>query len=401
MRLGGFCNKMNEAKEIRKALMLVSAIDLQEPLGGTLVWWQLFKSLSDLGLDLVIIPYIGRCVETPWWHCYPNPTRSTSEAAYSFVKQMTKRPRRQKAVSFAQHLKVDKTLGRFIENKWCKEIDKLIQKERNIDVIIMFSLPIRPFERFSQHVKSKWSVPLVYFEADMPEVLPEYDTFGYSYYQGADLSVFDGYISNSDGVAAIVSQMGARNISAIHYAVDPDIYKPFPAEKNIDVLFSGVSARGREKWMDKMIFSPARKNLLRVAVSGQWGPNVPDGVERLGYLPFNRWLHALCSSKLNLNISRFAHANVCKTSTYRIFELCGMGCAVLSNPHKGIEEWYIPNKEIYVLSDDENPLEVYLSLLSEEDGLRRMGELARERTLREHTYRHRALSFLQYLKSLI
>jgi hypothetical protein len=392
---------MNDAKEIRKALLLVSAIDLREPPSGTLIWWQLFKSLNDLGLDLIVIPFIGRSVETPWWRCYSNPTMSINKAAYSFVKRMAKKPRGQKTVNFTQYLNIDKMLGRYIQNKWCSEIDKLFQKERNIDAVIMFSLPIRPFERFSRHVKSKWGVPLVYFEADMPEVLPEHNVFGYSYYQGADLSVFDGYISNSDGVNDVVSRMGARNIFAIHYAVDPDIYKPFPAEKNIDVLFSGAGVRGREKWMDKMIFSPARKNLLRVAVSGGWGSNVPEGVKKLGYLPFNRWLHALCSSKLNLNISRFAHANVCKTSTYRIFELCGMGCAVVTNPHKGVEEWYTPNKEIYVLSDDEDPLEVYLSLLSDEDRLRRMGELARERTLKEHTYRHRALSLLQYLKSII
>jgi len=141
--------------------------------------------------------------------------------------------------------------------------------------------------------------------------------------------------------------------------------------------------------------------MLRVAVSGKWDSNIPEGVENLGYLPFNRWLHALCSSKINLDVSRFAHANTYKTSTYRIFELCGMGCAVVTNPHKGIEEWYTPNKEIYVPSDDEDSLEVYLSLLSDEDGLRRMGELTRERTLKEHTYAHRAFSLLQYLKSII
>jgi len=392
---------MNDARGIKKALMLVSAIDLREPPSGTLIWWQLFKGLNDLGVDLIVMPFIGRPVESPWWRCHPNPTMSINKVAYSFVKRMAKKPRGQKTVNFSQYLNMDKMIGCYIQNKWCSEIDKLFQKERDIDVVMVFSLPIRPMQRFFRHVRSKWEVPLVYFEADMPEVLPEYNVFGYSYYQGADLSIFDGYISNSEGVNEVVSQIGARNIFSLHYAIDPDIYKPFPRKKNIDVLFSGAGVRGREKWMDKMIFSPARTNLLRIAVSGGWGSNIPEGVENLGYLPFNRWLHTLCSSKLNLNISRFAHANVGKTSTYRIFELCGLGCAVVTNPHKGIEEWYTHGKEIYVLSEDEDPLEVYLSLLSDESRLRRIGELARERTLKEHTYSHRALSLLHYLRSIV
>ena len=384
----------------KKALLLVSAIDLVEPPSGTLIWWQLFKALNNLGWDLIVVPFIGNAVQTPWWRCYPNPAKRVSKTSYSLVKRMAKKSSGQKTVNFTQFLNVDKLVGRYIENRWCTRIDKIFQKEPDIDVVILFSLPIRPFERFCRHVKSKWNVPIIYFEADMPEVLPEHNVFGYSYYEGVDLSVFDGYLSNSDGVTNAVSELGAQNVSTLHYAIDPDIYKPFTVNKKIDVMFSGAGLRGRENWMNKLIFSPASKNILRIAVSGGWGSNVPKHVENLGYLPFNSWLRALSSSKITLNISRFAHATVGQTSTYRIFELCGMGSAVVTNPHNRINEWYTPGKEIYVLSEDENPLEVYLSLLSDEDKLHRMGELARERTLKEHTYMHRALSFTQYLKSI-
>jgi spore maturation protein CgeB len=393
---------MFQLPKFKKILMLISSIDLSEPLGGTICWWQLFKNLSALGVDVIVVPFIGRHVESPWWRCYKNPTPSISKIAYSFVKRYAKMRYRGRKISILNEaLKLDRKLGGFIESKWMKYIERILQKERKIDAIIMGSLPISIFERFCAYIRSKYGVPLFYYELDMPEVLPEYNTFGYSYYKDADLSIFDGFLSNSDGVSEMVMRMGARNVTSLHYAIDPDFYRPFPVEKKFDIIFSGAGLEGREEWIGKMIFRPAAKSDLKIALTGRWNIRIPKNIIQLGHVPFNVWLMTLCSSKIALNISRFAHAHVYKTSTYRIFELCGLGCSVVTNPHNGIEEWYEPGKEIIVLSEDEDPLETYLWLLSDEDKLLEIGEAAYKRTLREHTYKHRALSLVKYLNTTI
>lgn len=388
------------SKGVEKILMLISAIDLSEPLGGTICWWQFLKALNGMGVSIIVVPFIGKPIETPWWRCYPNPTANINKVAYSLIKRVAKRGPNKIATNFAG-LDLDRRIGRLITKKWSNYTNHILHKERNIDAIVLGSLPLRIFENFSSNIKSKWKIPLIYFELDMPEVLPDYNTFGYSYYKGTDLSVYDGFISNSEGANDIVRQLGAQNTYSIHFAIDPDVYKPFPVRKDLDILFSGLGSKGREKWIEKMILLPARNTQLKIAISGNLSLKKYQNVAQLGYVPFSEWLKILCSSRINLNISRLAHANVYKTSTYRIFELCGMGCAVVTNPHRGIEAWYRPRKEIYVLSEDENPSEVYASLLSDEDYLAKMGESARERTLKEHTYIHRALSFARYLKSII
>src|SRR5260221_118132 len=50
------------------------------PSPGTAAWWQLWKGLHDEGVDLIVTPYRGRPVETPWWRTAPNPAYREGEA---------------------------------------------------------------------------------------------------------------------------------------------------------------------------------------------------------------------------------------------------------------------------------------------------------------------------------
>ena len=59
-----------------KILAVASAVDLDFRYGCTPAWWQLWKGLHEEGVDLVVTPYRGRPVESPWWRTAPNPTTS-------------------------------------------------------------------------------------------------------------------------------------------------------------------------------------------------------------------------------------------------------------------------------------------------------------------------------------
>ncbi len=56
-----------------KLLVAASAIDLDFRYGCTPAWWQLWKGLYEEGADLVVTPYRGRPVESPWWRTAANP----------------------------------------------------------------------------------------------------------------------------------------------------------------------------------------------------------------------------------------------------------------------------------------------------------------------------------------
>ncbi|HWH06000.1 MAG TPA: glycosyltransferase [Gaiellaceae bacterium] len=57
-----------------KILAVASAVDLDFRYGCTPAWWQLWKGLYEVGVDLVVTPYRGRPVESPWWRTAANPT---------------------------------------------------------------------------------------------------------------------------------------------------------------------------------------------------------------------------------------------------------------------------------------------------------------------------------------
>ena len=63
-----------------KILAAASAIDLDFRYGCTPAWWQLWKGMYETGVDLVVTPYRGRPVESPWWRTAPNPTFREGES---------------------------------------------------------------------------------------------------------------------------------------------------------------------------------------------------------------------------------------------------------------------------------------------------------------------------------
>src|SRR5919201_1975351 len=62
-----------------KILAVASAVDLDFRYGCTPAWWQLWKGLYEAGCDLIVTPYRGRPVESPWWRTEPNPCYREAE----------------------------------------------------------------------------------------------------------------------------------------------------------------------------------------------------------------------------------------------------------------------------------------------------------------------------------
>src|SRR3989454_12206102 len=63
-----------------KIIAVASAVDLDFRYGCTPAWWQLWKGLYEAGVDLIVTPYRGRPVESPWWRTAPNPCYREGEA---------------------------------------------------------------------------------------------------------------------------------------------------------------------------------------------------------------------------------------------------------------------------------------------------------------------------------
>ncbi|HLU12263.1 MAG TPA: glycosyltransferase, partial [Oceanobacillus sp.] len=210
------------------------------------------------------------------------------------------------------------------------------------------------------------------------------------------------FISNSAGGAETLKTMGAKAVHTLYYGADPDVFTPVdvPAQ-DIDVFFYGHGREYRTEWVDAMITHPS--NALPDARFAVRGTKLGDigRAEMLPYLSFSKLREYASRSKLNLCITRAAHAGVYASSSSRPFELASMGCCIVANPYLGIEEWFEPNKEIFIVNSGEEAVDRYRYLLSHDAERRAAGQAARAHVLKEHTFRHRAQQLKQIIESYL
>jgi spore maturation protein CgeB len=218
---------------------------------------------------------------------------------------------------------------------------------------------------------------------------------GFRIYQGADLTEYAAFISNSAGGAETLKAMGASAVHTLYYGADPDVFSPVnvPAQ-DIDLFFYGHGREYRSEWVDAMLTQPS--GALPEARFAVRGTKLGDlgRVEMLPYLSFSKLREYACRSRINLVITRAAHASVYASSSSRPFELAAMGCCMVANPYLGVEEWFEPGREIFVVNSSEEAVDRYRYLLTHETERRAAGEAARARVLNEHTFRHRALQLV-------
>jgi len=238
----------------------------------------------------------------------------------------------------------------------------------------------------------------------VPASLPNLAGFasGFRIYQGADLSEYTAFISNRTGGVSMLEELGASNAHTLWYGADPDVFTPISTPtQDIDVLFYGHGREYRSDWIDRMIAKPSMEIAgSRFAVRGTKLGDL-GAARQLPYLSFSKLREYVCRSKLNLCITRGAHANVYASSSSRPFELGALGACIVANPYLGIEEWFEPGRELIIVHSAEEAIERYQYLLGNESERKAIGSAARQRVLKQHTFRHRARELLRIIKMYI
>jgi len=385
-----------------KLVIICQVIDLKYGLGTTPAWWQFFKALHQLGTEVIVIPYLGPPVLSPWWRTYPNPC-SRESVLYNQLFE-------KKAVRTSGGHGLTSKISRFavknyVNPKWSRHVAQLLEKEGDVDACLFLSVPLNHFAGIPSSIRKLAGLPVVYYDGDMPTILPGYAEergFRFSYYVDADLSEYDAFLTNSKGVEDTLRQMGARNIGTLYYGVDPDLYAPIDGiAQDIDVFYYGHGSRTREERLSFMISQPSRALPGVAFMVGGRSFDIDMGDAKLcGDLSLPSWRRFCCRSKINLNITRRIHASVYASSTARVFELASLGCCIVSDPYSGLEEWFEDGREVFVAHSAEEACETYKRLLASPEIRAKTGRHARERVLRQHTYLHRAQQLLAVLSGL-
>jgi spore maturation protein CgeB len=386
-----------------KILAVVSTIDLKNKLGCTPAWWQLLKALYEIGHEVILVPYLGHPVESLWWRTYQNPCERESLIYNAYLESRKKAGKSPSAKTILTAV-ADQLIQNYVRPKWQRFLCNRVDKEKDISLILFMNIPINHFTGIPTSIKKRWAIPVAFYDGDMPTILPRYTIsrgFKFNYYEKANLSEYDAFFSNSKGSIPDIEQMGARNISALYWGIDPDLASPVEIEQDIDVSFFGYGSDLREEWMEKLITIPSREMPdVRFAVAGG-GFGIDLGkAELMGDLSYSQWRYFACRSKINLNITRWSHTSVYASSSSRPFELASFGSCIVSQPYNGIEEWFEPGSELLIANSSGEAINIYRTLLSSPEKRRELAEKARLRVLKEHTYKHRAGQLIKTISKL-
>jgi spore maturation protein CgeB len=190
------------------------------------------------------------------------------------------------------------------------------------------------------------------------------------------------------------SALGARACVPVYNALDPTTHHPAAAREDLrgDLTLLANRLPDREARVEEFFFRavealPGRRFLLGGA---GWGDRVA-GLENLRYLghvaPGEH--NALnCSALAVLNVSRESMAANGWSPATRVFEAAGAGACLITDHWLGIEDFLEPGREVLVARDGAEVAELLAGLDAER--ARAIGDAARARVLRAHTYAQRA-----------
>ncbi len=397
-----------------KLLVVCASLDLTQPFSATPAWWQLLKAFYEIGVDVIATPYQGPAIESLWWRAAPNPAQWQGDT-FKLLRDATRRLSvgTQHAVSApttnqspdiesTSDKLVRQTVQTFITPIWARHLDRLLTQQPDIDAVLILTAPLNHLVGIAAEIQRKHHKPVFYYDGDVPASLPSMSGFasGFRIYQGADPAEYTAVISNSKGGEDALKKLGARAVHTVYYGADPDVFSPIDVpSQDIDVLFYGHGREYRQQWVEDMLAKPSRQ--MSEAHFAARGTKLGDlgRTELLPYLSFSKLREYACRTKINLCITRQAHASVYGSSSSRPFELSSMGCCIVSNPYLGIEEWFEPGKELFVVNSREEAVDRYRYLLSHDAERQAVGTAARERVLKEHTFQHRARQLVGIMQS--
>ena len=245
----------------------------------------------------------------------------------------------------------------------------------------------------------------IFWDVDAPATLAEIDGDTRHPLRAA-LKRLDCVLTYGGGspVVEAYRRVGARRCVPIYNALDPETHFPVAPQSRFtaDLAFLGNRLPDREARVDAFFFEaarlrPDRKFLL--AGSG-WEPwQLPPNVEFIGHLSTRDHNAFNCSPLAVINISRKSMATTGFSPATRVFEAAGAGACLMTDGWEGISEFLTPGEEVIVINDARDVARALASLTPQR--ARQIGEGARRRVLREHTYNQRAQIVDRVLSELV
>lgn len=240
-----------------------------------------------------------------------------------------------------------------------------------------------------------------FYDIDTPITLASLERGDCAYLSADLIPGFDLYLSFTGGptLRHIESRYGSPAARALYCSVDPAAYLPLEVAKRWDLSYLGTYSADRQPKLDRLLIEPARRNpLRRFAVAGSQYPagiDWPPNVERIEHLPPAEHSGFYSASRYTLNITRADMVRAGWSPSVRLFEAAATGTPIISDAWEGLDEIFVPGREIILASDAEEVEEV----LGREGTA--IGAAAGSRVIFAHSSAHRAIELQDHLETAL
>jgi spore maturation protein CgeB len=244
--------------------------------------------------------------------------------------------------------------------------------------------------------------PVAFYDIDTPVTLAALERGDCSYLSPGLLRAYDLYLSFTGGPAlSLIRAMGSPRAAALYCSVDPEIHAPMPARRRWEMGYLGTYSPDRQPMLDEMLMAPARRHKgQRFVVAGaQYPDNVawPDNITYIAHLPPAEHAWFYCAQNFTLNLTRADMRTLGYSPSVRLFEAAACAVPVVSDRWPGLEEFFVPGKEILVAESSQEVVELLARTSTQERDA--IAAAARARVLANHTAMHRAAELEGLLKT--
>jgi len=245
----------------------------------------------------------------------------------------------------------------------------------------------------------------VFYDLDTAVTLEKFRSHGaVGYIPREGLSGFDLVLSYVGGKALedLKRLFGATKTAALYGSVDPAMYKPVPrsAHYESDLSYLGTYADDRQQILNELFLQPAQRLPEKKFLLGgaQYPDDFPwnDNVWFVRHVPPPEHPAFYCSSRITLNVTRGAMAEVGYCPSGRLFEAAACGTPIVSDLWPGLDQFFSPGSELLTARSADDIVD---AMARDPEELEQVGLAARERVLREHTAAHRSGELLELLEA--
>jgi len=181
---------------------------------------------------------------------------------------------------------------------------------------------------------------------------------------------------------------------ALYCSVEPELYAPRRGVRKIDLGYLGTYSADRQPALERLMLGPARRwSEGKFAVAGPQYPETirwPANVSRVDHLPPPEHARFYAAQRFTLNITRADMVRAGWSPSVRLFEAAACAVPVVSDVWPGLEEIFLPGREILLARSSSDVLSLVRELPETERV--QVGRRARARVLAEHTPTHRAIT---------